>query len=185
MNEETQADNLKFSPLVFVVKAVVATLKEYPLFNCSLVPGGEKIILKRYYHIGIAVETPNGLMVPVVKNADRKGIKEIAVELGKLSSDARNGKLAIPDIQGATFTISSLGGIGGTSFTPIVNRPQVAILGLCRSYMKPSWDSEKFVPRLTLPFSLSYDHRVIDGAEAARFCRSLSNNIEDLRRALL
>jgi len=185
MNEETQTDNLKFSPLVFVVKAVVATLKEYPLFNCSLVPGGEKIILKRYYHIGIAVETPNGLMVPVVKNADRKGIKEIAVVLGKLSSDARNGKLAIPDIQGATFTISSLGGIGGTSFTPIVNRPQVAILGLCRSYMKPSWDSEKFVPRLTLPFSLSYDHRVIDGAEAARFCRSLSNNIEDLRRALL
>jgi len=185
MNEETQTDNLKFSPLVFVVKAVVATLKEYPLFNCSLVPGGEKVILKRYYHIGIAVETPNGLMVPVVKNADSKGIKEIAVELGKLSSDARNGKLAIPDIQGATFTISSLGGIGGTSFTPIVNRPQVAILGLCRSYMKPSWDSEKFVPRLTLPFSLSYDHRVIDGAEAARFCRSLSNNIEDLRRALL
>lgn len=185
MNEETQTDNLKFSPLVFVVKAVVATLKEYPLFNCSLVPGGEKVILKRYYHIGIAVETPNGLMVPVVKNADSKGIKEIAVELGKLSSDARNGKLAIPDIQGATFTISSLGGIGGTSFTPIVNRPQVAILGLCRSYMKPSWDSEKFVPRLTLPFSLSYDHRVIDGAEAARFCRSLSSNIEDLRRALL
>jgi pyruvate dehydrogenase E2 component (dihydrolipoamide acetyltransferase) len=184
MNTEAATDNLKFSPLVFVIKAVVATLKAFPLFNCSLVPG-EKLIMKKYYHMGIAVDTPNGLVVPVVKNADRKGIKDIAVELGTLSGNARDGKLAIQDMQGATFTISSLGGIGGTGFTPIVNSPQVAILGLSRSFQKPVWNGETFVPRLTLPFSLSYDHRVIDGAEAARFCRALSNNIEDLRRALL
>ncbi len=185
MNQEVHKDDIKFSPLVFVIKGVIATLKEYPLFNSSLVPGGDKLVLKHYYHIGIAVDTPNGLVVPVVKDADRKGIKEIAKDLGKLSSDARSGKLSIGDLQGATFTISSLGGIGGTGFTPIVNAPQVAILGLSRSYMKPVWTGSSFEPRLTLPFSLSYDHRVIDGAEAARFCRSLSNNIEDLRRALL
>ena len=184
MNDEAKSDNLKFSPLVFVIKAVVATLKAFPLFNCSLVPG-EKIIQKKFYNMGIAVDTPNGLVVPVVKNADLKGIRDIALELGTLSANARDGKLAIGDLQGATFTISSLGGIGGTGFTPIVNSPQVAILGLSRSFQKPVWDGENFVPRLTLPFSLSYDHRVIDGAEAARFCRALSNNIEDLRRALL
>jgi len=184
MNAE-QKDDIKFSPLVFVIKGVVATLKEFELFNCSLDSEAGKLILKRYYHIGIAVDTPNGLVVPVVKDADRKGIREIARELGTLSSDARGGKLAITDMQGATFTISSLGGIGGTGFTPIVNSPQVAILGLSRSYMKPIWNGESFVPRLTLPFSLSYDHRVIDGAEAARFCRALGSNIEDLRRALL
>ena len=185
MNQEVQKDALKFSPLVFVIKAVVATLKQYPLFNSSLDSVNNSIIFKHYYHIGIAVDTPNGLVVPVVKDADRKGIKEIAQELGKLSSNARDGKLSIGDLQGATFTISSLGGIGGTGFTPIVNAPQVAILGLCRSSLKPVWSGEQFEPRLTLPFSLSYDHRVIDGAEAARFCRSLGNNIEDLRRALL
>lgn len=185
MNQEVQTDGLKFSPLVFVIKGVVATLKEYPLFNSSLDTAGSKIILKHFYHVGIAVDTPNGLMVPVVKDADRKGIKEIAIELGTLSSEARSGKLSIGDLQGATFTISSLGGIGGTGFTPIVNAPQVAILGLSRSYIKPVWTGDSFEPRLTLPFSLSFDHRVIDGAEAARFCRSLSNNIEDLRRALL
>ncbi|MBE0582549.1 MAG: 2-oxo acid dehydrogenase subunit E2 [Desulfofustis sp.] len=185
MNSEPDPDSVKFSPLVFVIKAVVATLKAHPLFNSSLVPGGEKLILKKYYHVGIAVDTPNGLVVPVVKNSDRKGIREIALELNKLSTNARNGKLAIQDLQGATFTISSLGGIGGTGFTPIVNGPQVAILGLSKSYQKPVWNGETFVPRLTLPFSLSYDHRVIDGAEAARFCRSLASNIEDLRRALL
>ena len=184
MNEEGGRDNVKFSPLVFIIKSVVAALKEYPLFNCSLVPGGEKLILKKFYNIGIAVDTPNGLVVPVVKNADRKGIKDIALDLKRLSSNARDSKLTIPDIQGATFTISSLGGIGGTGFTPIVNAPQVAILGLSKNYQKPSWDGHTFIPRLTLPFSLSYDHRVIDGAEAARFCRSLGNNIEDLRRAL-
>lgn len=185
INEEMRGENVKFSPLVFAVKAVVATLKQYPLFNCSLVPGEAKLILKKFYNIGIAVDTPNGLVVPVVKNADQKGIREIAEDLALLSSNARAGKLSITDMQGATFTISSLGGIGGTGFTPIVNRPQVAILGLSRSYQKPVWNGEQFVPRLTLPFSLSYDHRVIDGAAAARFCRSLSSNIEDLRRALL
>ena len=184
MNDEAKGDNVKFSPLVFVIKAAVATLKAFPLFNCSLVPG-EKIVQKKFYNMGIAVDTPNGLVVPVVKNVDLKGIRDIALELGTLSANARDGKLAIGDMQGATFTISSLGGIGGTGFTPIVNSPQVAILGLSRSFQKPVWDGEKFVPRLTLPFSLSYDHRVIDGAEAARFCRALSNNIEDLRRALL
>jgi len=185
MNEEVSPEKIKFSPLVFIVKAVVSALKEYPLFNSSLVPGGEKVILKKFYNIGIAVDTPQGLVVPVIKNADQKGMRDIALELKKLSSDAREAKLAIPDLQGATFTISSLGGIGGTGFTPIINGTQVAILGLSKSYQKPVWDGTNFVPRLTLPFSLSYDHRVIDGAEAARFCRSLSNSIEDLRRALL
>jgi len=185
MNSEAGTDNIKFSPLVFVIKAVVATLKAYPLFNSSLVPGGANLILKKYYHVGIAVDTPNGLVVPVVKNADQKGIRDIALELNTLGENARSGKLSIGDLQGASFTISSLGGIGGTGFTPIVNGPQVAILGLSRSFQKPLWDGESFIPRLTLPFSLSYDHRVIDGAEAARFCRSLGSNIEDLRRALL
>lgn len=175
----------KLSPLVFVIKAVVATLRSYPRFNASLGADGSTIIVKQYYHLGIAVDTPDGLVVPVVKNADRLGIRDIATELARLSGAARSGKLAIPDIQGASFTISSLGGIGGTGFTPIVNAPQVAILGLSRSYQKPVWDGQAFVPRLTLPFSLSYDHRVIDGAEAARFCRSLATTIEDLRRALL
>jgi pyruvate dehydrogenase E2 component (dihydrolipoamide acetyltransferase) len=184
-NQEAQKDDPKFSPLVFVIKAVVATLKEYPLFNSSLDAANNKIIFKYYYHIGIAVDTPNGLVVPVVKDADRKGIRETAREMATLSGAAREGKLAIGDLQGATFTISSLGGIGGNGFTPIVNGPQVAILGLSRSYMKPVWNGQDFEPRLTLPFSLSYDHRVIDGAEAARFCRSLGSNIEDLRRALL
>ncbi len=185
MNEEVSLENIKFSPLVFIIKAVVSTLKEYPLFNSSLVPGGEKVILKKYYNIGIAVDTPQGLVVPVIRNADQKGMRDIALELKKLSANAREGKLAIPDLQGATFTISSLGGIGGTGFTPIINGSQVAILGLSKSYQKPVWDGAVFIPRLTLPFSLSYDHRVIDGADAARFCRSLSNSIEDLRRALL
>ena len=187
MNTEAGAEGTRFSSLVFIVKAVVATLKDHPLFNCSLVPGGDKVIVKRYYNIGIAVDTPLGLVVPVIKNADTKGMREIAAELARLSGAAREGKLAIPDIQGASFTISSLGGIGGTGFTPIVNGPQVAILGLSRNYLKPVWNEEanEFQPRLTLPFSLSYDHRVIDGADAARFCRALSRSIEDLRRALL
>lgn len=187
INEEAGRDGLRFSPLVFIVKAVVATLREFPIFNCSLLPGGEKVILKHYFNIGIAVDTPNGLVVPVIRNADTKRMREIAGELKKLSENARDGKLAIPDLQGASFTISSLGGIGGTGFTPIVNGPQVAILGLSRNYMKPVWDGKEgqFVPRLTLPFSLSYDHRVIDGAEAARFCRAVGRSIEDLRRALL
>ncbi len=185
LNEEKAEDDLHFSPLVLVVKAVVATLREFPLFNSSLLPGGEKVVLKHFYNIGIAVDTPQGLVVPVIRQADSKGVTEIARELKRLSTAARDGRLDIADLQGASFTISSLGGIGGTGFTPIVNAPQVAILGLARYYRKPVWNGETFVPRLTLPFSLSYDHRVIDGAEAARFCRALARDIEDLRRALL
>ena len=185
MNEEMQREDIKFSPLVFIIKAVVSTLKEYPLFNSSLVPGSGNVILKKYYNIGIAADTPQGLVVPVIKNADQKGMREISLELKTLSSQAREGKMSPADMQGGSFTISSLGGIGGTGFTPIINGTQVAILGLCRNYHKPVWDGATFIPRLTLPFSLSYDHRVIDGAEAARFCRSLSNSIRDLRRALL
>ncbi len=185
LNGELKEGEIRLSILVFIIKAVSVVLKEFPHFNCSLLPGGEKILLKKYYHIGIAVDTPQGLVVPVLKDVDRKGLRQIRTELNQLSGSARKGKLAIPDIQGATFTISSLGGIGGTGFTPIVNGPQVAVLGLCRSYQKPVWDGENFIPRLTLPFSVSYDHRVIDGAEAARFCRALANHIEDLRRSLL
>jgi pyruvate dehydrogenase E2 component (dihydrolipoamide acetyltransferase) len=184
-NSNMGEGGVPFSPLVFVVKAVAATLKAFPAMNSSLLPGGEKIILKKYYHLGIAVDTPGGLVVPVVKDVDRKGLREIAGELQRLSSNARAGKSAIPDLQGATFTISSLGGIGGSGFTPIISLPQVAILGLSRSAMQPVWEGQQFVPRLMLPFSLSYDHRVIDGAEAARFCRALRENIEDLRRVLL
>lgn len=187
LNGEAGKDGVRFSPLVFVIKAVVATLREFPMFNCSLLPAGDKVVIKRFYNIGIAVDTPGGLVVPVIRDADRKGLREIAGELQVLSGKAREGKLTIKELQGATFTISSLGGIGGTGFTPIVNVPQVAILGLSRNYMKPVWEKEtqSFVPRLTLPFSLSYDHRVIDGAEAARFCRGLSDAMEDLRRAML
>jgi len=185
LNSGLQEGEPSFSPLVFITMAVAATLKAFPLFNCSLMPGGDKVILKKYYHLGIAVDTPKGLVVPVIKDADKKGCKEIARELKRLSGSARSGKMAIPDIQGATFTISSLGGIGGTAFTPIVNSPQVAILGLSRSYMKPVWDGAQFEPQLTLPFSVSYDHRIVDGAEAARFCKALRLNIEDLKRTLL
>lgn len=185
LNEEASEDGVHFSPLALVIKAVVATLREFPLFNCSLAPEGEKVILKHYYHIGFAVDTPQGLVVPVIKQADTKGVTEIARELNELSGKAREGELHPTDMQGGSFTISSLGGIGGTGFCPIVYLPQVAILGLSRYYQKPVWDGEKFVPRLTLPFSLSYDHRVIDGAEAARFCRALARDIEDLRRTML
>ena len=185
LNASAKEGDITFSPLIFITKAVAATLKAFPLFNCSLVPEGDKVILKKYYHIGVAVDTPEGLVVPVVKDVDRKSLTEIAEDVGRLSGNARQGKMGISDMQGATFTISSLGGIGGTGFTPIVSSPQVAILGLSRSYMKPHWDGEKFVPRLTLPFSVSYDHRVIDGAEAARFCKTLRMNIEDMRRTLI
>ena len=185
LNSSAKEDGVKFSPLIFITKAVAATLKAYSIFNCSLVPGEDKVILKKFYNIGIAVDTPDGLVVPVVKDVDKKSLTEIARDVVALSSNARAGKLGIGDMQGATFTISSLGGIGGTGFTPIVSGPQVAILGLSRSYMKPHWDGEKFVPRLTLPFSVSYDHRVIDGAEAARFCKTLRMNIEDMKRTLI
>lgn len=185
LNGGKREGEVKFSPLIFITKAVAATLKDFPWFNCSLVPEGDKVIVKKFYNIGIAVDTPDGLVVPVVKNVDQKSCTEIAEDIIKLSTNARAGKLGIGDLQGATFTISSLGGIGGTGFTPIVSSPQVAILGLSRSYLKPHWNGEAFVPRLTLPFSVSYDHRVIDGAEAARFCRALKLNIEDMKRTLI
>lgn len=187
MNAEAESDGIRYSPLVFIIKAVVATLREFPWVNSSYDADQKKLILKHYYHIGIAVDTPGGLVVPVIKDADQKGMREIVSELRTLSKQAREGKLGVADLQGGSFTISSLGGIGGTGFTPIINSPEVAILGLSKQYMKPVWDEaqEKFLPRLTLPFSLSYDHRVVDGAEAVRFCRFLAGRIEDLRRALL
>ncbi len=184
LNGNLGEGEIAYSPLIFVIKAVAATLRAFPAFNSSLAPGG-RLVLKKYYHLGIAVDTPDGLVVPVLKDADKRGLQDIALELKRLSSNARTGKLAIPDIQGATFTISSLGGIGGTGFTPIVNLPQVAILGVSRSSMQPVWDGQQFAPRLILPFSVSYDHRAIDGAQAARFCRTLSKNIEDLKRTML
>jgi len=171
--------------LAFLVKAVVGALKKHPEFNSSLSPEKDAIIVKEYYNIGIAVDTPGGLVVPVVKDADRKGIVELSREFMEISAKARDGKLKPPDMQGGTFTISSLGGIGGTSFTPIVNAPEVAILGVVRSALKPVWNGKKFVPRNMLPLSLSYDHRVIDGALAARFTRHLCYLLEDDRRLLL
>ncbi|HSH26532.1 MAG TPA: 2-oxo acid dehydrogenase subunit E2, partial [Wenzhouxiangella sp.] len=175
----------KMTPLVFLIKAVVAGLKEFPHFNASLSDDGKKLIKKRYFHIGVAVDTPNGLVVPVIRDADQKGLLELASELTDLSVRAREGKLKPGEMQGGCFSISSLGGIGGTAFTPIINAPELAILGVSRSRMKPMWDGEQFTPRLMLPLSLSYDHRVIDGADAARFTRYLANQLEDLRRLLL
>lgn len=184
LNNELLQEQVRFSPLPLIIKAVIAALKQYPVFNSSLIPD-EKILFKKYYNIGVAVDTPQGLVVPVIKNCDQKGITEIAVELSTLSQSAREGKLSINDLQGASFTISSLGGIGGTNFTPIVNGPQTAILGLARSKMQPVWDGEQFMPRLMLPFSVSYDHRIIDGAQAARFCVTLASYITDLKKTLL
>ena len=175
--------DLKVTMVSFLIVASVATLKEFPDFNSSL--DGDELILKRYYNIGFAADTPGGLVVPVIKDADRKGLFEIAGELTSLSAKAREGKLMPADMSGSTFTISSLGGIGGTSFTPIVNAPEVAILGVTRAAMKPVWDGSAFVPRLMVPLSLSYDHRVIDGAAAARFVAHLVRVLSDLRRALL
>jgi len=168
--------------LAFLIKAAVSALRQHPEFNASLNPEKDALILKRYYNIGVAVDTPDGLVVPVVKDADRKGIVEISQELGSLSKKARDGKLGSGDMQGASFTISSLGGIGGTAFTPLVNAPEVAILGVVRSKMAPVWDGSAFKPRLMLPLSLSYDHRVVDGALGARFTRHLAHVLEDVRR---
>jgi pyruvate dehydrogenase E2 component (dihydrolipoamide acetyltransferase) len=176
---------IKLTMLAFVIKASVAALKKFKAFNASLDATGENLILKSYYNIGFAADTPNGLMVPVIKNADQKTLSQIAVEMGELSAQARDGKLKPADMQGATFTISSLGGIGGTAFTPIINAPEVAILGLSKSSMKPVWDGKQFVPRLILPMSLSYDHRVIDGAMAAKFSAYLGDVLSDLRKTLL
>jgi len=183
--ENTRGDRPKISPLIFIIKAVVQALKIYPDFNSSLASDGTSLIRKKYYHIGIAVDTPGGLVVPVIKDADKKGVLELAEVLSDLSSRAREGKLKGDEMKGGTFSISSLGGIGGTYFTPIVNAPEVAILGLSRSAMKPVWNGNDFKPRLILPFSLSYDHRVIDGASGARFTSYLSKLLGDLRRALL
>ncbi len=175
--------DVKVTMVSFLIVASVATLKAFPVCNSSL--DGEALVLKRYYNIGFAADTPGGLVVPVIKDADKKGLLEIAAELTELSGKAREGKLMPGDMQGSTFTISSLGGIGGTSFTPIVNAPEVAILGVTRAAMKPVWNGQEFVPRLMVPLSLSYDHRVIDGAEAARFVAHLTRVLSDLRRALL
>ncbi|MFT5900646.1 MAG: pyruvate dehydrogenase E2 component (dihydrolipoamide acetyltransferase) [Glaciecola sp.] len=176
---------VKITPLVFMMKAVADALKQYPAFNSSLSASGEALVMKKYFHIGIAVETPNGLVVPVVRDVDKKGIMEISKELMEISVKARGGKLKSTDMQGSCFTISSLGGIGGTAFTPIVNAPDVAILGVSKSEMKPKWNGKDFEPRLMLPLSLSYDHRVIDGALAARFAVHVSGALSDLRRILL
>ena len=171
--------------LAFLMKACVSAMRTYPAFNASLSSDGAKLIMKKYFHLGIAVDTPGGLVVPVFRDVDRKGVIELSKELGETSVRARDGKLGPADMQGACFTISSLGGIGGTAFTPIVNAPEVAILGVTRSKMAPVWDGEKFVPRNMLPLSLSYDHRVIDGALAARFAATLSHLLGDVRRLVL
>ncbi|ODS63194.1 MAG: dihydrolipoyllysine-residue acetyltransferase [Arenimonas sp. SCN 70-307] len=175
--------DVKVTPLVFLIKAAVAALKKYPAFNASL--DGDELVLKKYFNIGIAVDTPDGLVVPVIRDADRKGLLELARELGEISARARDKKLSSSDMQGGCFSISSLGGIGGTAFTPIINAPEVAILGVSRSAMKPVWNGGEFAPRLMLPLSLSYDHRVIDGAAAARFTSYLAQVLGDLRRLLL
>ncbi len=177
--------DLKVTPLVFQIKAVVAALKKFPTFNASLDASGENLTLKKYFHIGIAVDTPDGLVVPVIRDADKKGLLDLAAELGEISKKARDKKLTAADMQGGCFSISSLGGIGGTAFTPIVNAPEVAILGVSKAQMKPVWNGKDFAPRLMLPLSLSYDHRVIDGALAARFAVYLAQQLGDIRRLLL
>jgi pyruvate dehydrogenase E2 component (dihydrolipoamide acetyltransferase) len=185
-NENAKSkDTPKLTMLAFLIKACVAVLKKFPDFNSSIDPDGGAIIRKNYWHIGFAADTPQGLVVPVIKDADKKGIFEIAQETSALAAKARDGKLGPSDMQGGTFSISSLGGIGGTSFTPIINAPEVAILGVCRSTMKPVWDGKQFVPRLVLPLSLSWDHRVVDGAGAARFNAMLAQILADFRRVLL
>jgi len=185
MGEEYAKQNIKITPLAFLLKAAVATLQKYPEFNASLDASGENLVLKQYFHIGVAVDTPDGLMVPVLRDVDRKGIAQLAKELGEISARARDRKLAAADMQGGCFTISSLGGIGGTAFTPIINAPEVAILGVSRASMKPVYQNGEFVPRLMLPLSLSYDHRVIDGASAARFTVYLTQVLADIRRLAL
>ena len=188
LDEDAKKDKSKpyrVSLLPLLLKAVVSALKAFPTFNSALTPGGDALVMRKYWHIGVAVDTPEGLVVAVVKDVDQKGVIELARDLGALSEKARGGKLSPAEMQGATFTISSLGGIGGTAFTPIVNAPEVAILGVVRSKMAPVWDGKAFEPRLMLPLCLSYDHRVIDGAAAARFMRHLAGIVEDMRRVIL
>ena len=182
-NKDNEKSGVKVTMLAFVIKAVVSALKKFPDFNASL--DGDALVYKKYFHVGFAADTPNGLVVPVLKDADRKGILQISQEMGELAKKARDGKLGPADMTGGCFSISSLGGIGGTHFTPIVNAPEVEILGLSKGYQKPVWDGKAFVPRLTLPLSLSYDHRVIDGASAARFNAYLGQVLADFRRVLL
>jgi len=182
-NKENEKSGIKVTMLAFLIKACVAALKKFPEFNSSL--DGDALIYKQFYHIGFAADTPNGLMVPVIKDADKKGIFQISTEMGELAKKARDGKLSPAEMSGASFTISSLGGIGGRYFTPIINAPEVAILGVCKSQMEPVWDGKAFVPRLMLPLSLTWDHRVIDGAAAARFNVYLSQILGDFRRVLL
>lgn len=182
---EAEQAGIRVTPLAFIMKAVVSALKAFPQVNSSLAEGGQSLILKRYYNIGIAVDTPNGLVVPVIRDVDQKSIYDLSSDLAEVSKRARDGKLGVKDLEGGCFSISSLGGIGGTAFTPIVNAPEVAILGVTRSTMKPVWDGSEFVPRLILPLDLSYDHRVIDGALAAHFVAHLCRTLSDTRRLLL
>jgi len=183
--KQAQEKGFKLTPLVFIMKAVVAALKAYPTVNASLDPGGENLIVKHYYHIGVAADTPNGLVVPVIRDVDQKGLFDLAKELGDISAKAREKGLMPNDMAGSCFTISSLGGIGGTAFTPIVNTPDVAILGVSKAKMQPVYQGDEFIPRLMLPLSFSYDHRVIDGAEAARFTTYLATQLSDIRKLLL
>ena len=185
LGAEYAKQDIKITPLAFMLKACAITLKHFPDFNASLDASGENLVLKKYIHIGVAVDTPDGLMVPVIRDVDQKGIVQLAKELGEVSARAREKKITAADMQGGCFTISSLGGIGGTSFTPIINAPEVAILGVSRSSMKPVWKDGEFVPRLMLPLSLSYDHRVIDGAAGARFTTYLAHVLSDMRRLAL
>ena len=187
LNKENEKAGVKATMLAFLIKASVVALRKFPDVNASLVstPGGDKLVLKQYFHIGFAADTPNGLVVPVIRNVDQKGVLAIATEMSALSAKAREGKLGPADMQGGCFSISSLGGIGGTAFTPIINAPEVAILGVSKSATKPVWDGKAFVPRLMLPLSFSYDHRVIDGAAAARFTAYLATLLSDLRRVML
>ena len=184
-NAALEKQGIKLTMLAFVMKACIAALKKYPAFNASLDDSGDNLVYKNYYHLGFAADTPNGLVVPVLRDADQKGVAQLAKEMGELAKLARDGKLSPAQMQGASFTISSLGGIGGTAFTPIINAPEVAILGLSKSDMQPVWDGKQFVPRLMLPLSVSYDHRVIDGAQAARFTAELASVLADMRKVLL
>jgi len=187
LKDEAEAKKIKLTPLAFIVKAVANALKEYPTFNASLDAAGQNLVLKKYLHIGFAADTPNGLVVPVIKDVDQKDVYDIARDLATLSAKARDGKLSGADMQGGCFTISSLGGIGGTSFTPIINAPEVAILGVSKSSMKPVFNAKSggFDARLILPFTLAYDHRVIDGALGARFTTFLAKQLADVKTLLM
>ena len=182
-NKENEKSGVKVTMLAFMIKAAVAALKKFPEFNSSL--DGDQLVMKNYFHIGFAADTPNGLVVPVIKDADQKGIVQISKEMGELAAKAREGKLAPADMQGGCFSISSLGGIGGRYFTPIINAPEVAIMGVCKSSIEPKWDGKQFAPRLMLPLSLSWDHRVIDGAAAARFNVYFASLLADFRRIVM